>query len=203
MFVALVIVMTAISSCVRHNPANQNRSPNRNDPNLANKSIEFFAWSEAGQKREYLRLEKWKDTGNVKDSHPKLFDVVCQIENKSDSAIQEGDFIILTTIDFLVAPDNAVDGDINKLVKEYGWSRDLLMDDVKMGVTPYMQKGENAQIKLQGFDLNPVVKLFYEDDQFLWAWALKVNINIIDRNMKPVAHGEAILPMIPADGKFR
>jgi len=43
---------------------------------------------------------------------------------------------------------------------------------------------------------------FYNKDEILWAWALRVNIHIIDRNMKQIANGAAVLPMLPADDKL-
>jgi hypothetical protein len=47
-----------------------------------------------------------------------------------------------------------------------------------------------------------VVDSFYDKDEILWAWALRVNVHIMDRNMKQIANGAAILPMLPADDKL-
>jgi hypothetical protein len=47
------------------------------------------------------RFEEWKDTGKSKLP---VFDVLMRLENNSPSAVQDADFIVLTTMEFVIAP---------------------------------------------------------------------------------------------------
>jgi hypothetical protein len=126
-------------------------------------------------------------------------DIVCPIEVKEDSSIQESDFIILTTMDFVVASTYLHDGDVNKIVNEMGWVRVGSMHDIKMELVPYLKPMDRAQVKIKGFDLSIVVKEFQGKGDTLWPWALRVNVHVLSRDMTPVALRQVILPMIPSD----
>ena len=176
----------------------QTSVPTASNKQLAVGPIEFFAsW-----KASYVKLERWKDTSDPKVPHPEVFDILCSIENKGDSAIQEGDFIILTTIDFAVAPTYLHNGDVNKIVNDVGWGRVASMDDIKMERVPYLRSQERAQIKIKGFNLGRVVKEFNGKEDTLWPWALRVNVRVLSREMTPVVLGQVVLPVIPADGRL-
>ncbi len=178
-------------------------SSEQNTPTLTNKQlaagpIEFFAsW-----KGSYIKLERWKDTSDPNIAHPEAFDVLCRIENKGDSAVQDGDFILLTTIDFIIAPTYLYQGEVQKIIQEHSWSRVNSMDDVKMEKIPYLKPGDRAQIGIKGFNLAKTFKQFNGEEDTLWPWALRVNVRILNRDMTQVALGQAILPMIPADRRL-
>jgi hypothetical protein len=40
-------------------------------------------------------------------------------------------------------------------------------------------------------------------DHTLWPWGLKVNVHVVNREMKRVALGQTTLRIIPADGRLR
>ncbi len=207
---SLLLVLSCVLSCgpssaidpatrqVAGAHSEQNSSSTPSNKQLAVGPIEFFAsW-----KASYIKLERWKDTSDPKVPHPEVFDVVCQIENKSDSAIQEGDFIILTTIDFIIAPTYLYQGDVHKIIQDHNWGRVNSVDDVKIEKVPYLKPGERAQIGIKGFNLGKTLKQFDGEDDTLWPWALRVNVRVLSRDMTQVALGQAILQMIPGDGRL-
>ncbi len=172
--------------------------PTASNEQLAVGPIEFFAsW-----KASYDKLERWKDTSDPKVPHPEVFDVICHIENKGDSAIQDGDFIILTTVESVVAPTYLHGGDMESIINEGRWSREAKVDDVKTERVPYLKPKESVRLKIKGFHLGSLLKTYNGKDDTLWPWALRVNIHVLNRDMTQVAHGRAILPMIPADSRL-
>jgi hypothetical protein len=201
---ALMTVTIFVSSCGRNtvtadNPPNA--PPTERKEALRVNSVEIFAWW--GQTpKNYVKLERWKDTSDPNTPHPQTFDVVCQLENVSDSSVQDGDFIALVTMEFIVAPTDLHNGDVNKIMDEVSWARIVTFDDLKMEVVPFMAKGEKNQIKLKGFNLEALLKSFSDEDETLWPWVLKANIHIMNRDMVRVAQGQVIMPMIPSDKRL-
>lgn len=176
----------------------QNRTPTPNSAQLTVGPIEFFAsW-----KGSYIKLEQWKDTSDPKVPHPKTFDILYLIENTGSSVIQQGDFIVLTTIDSVVAPTYLHGGDVNKIINEVGWARVAAMDDVKMEMVPYLEAKGSAKAKIEGFELGGLLKQFSGEDDTLWPWALRVNVRVLTRDMTQVAVSQATLPMIPSDRRL-
>lgn len=208
--IILFLVLSCALSCGRSNAIEpgtqqaatasfeQTSAPTASNKQLAVGPIEFFAsW-----KASYVKLERWKDTSDPNVPHPEAFDILCPIENKGNSAIQEGDFIILTTIDFVVAPTYLHNGDVSKIVNEVGWGRVGSMDDIKLGIVPYLRPQDRAQIKIKGFNLGRVIKEFNGKEDTLWPWALRVNVRVLNRDMTPVALEQVVLPVIPADSRL-
>lgn len=153
-------------------------------------------------KGSYVKLSRWKDTGDSKVPHPSYFDVLCTIENKSDSAIQHGDLFALTTVEFILAPTDAYSGDVNKVIEANTWGRIVPMDDLRLEPVPYLLPGDHAELKLKNFDLGKVIKEFDGKDDTLWPWALRVNVQILNRDMTSVALGRAILPLFPENNRI-
>lgn len=141
------------------NSLNQISPPVNHKSDLVIKSVEFFAWWTIGQKKDYLKLDRWKDTSDPKVPHPTVFDVVCEIEN-GDTTLQDGDLIVLTTVDSLVAPTYLAGGDVNKIMNEVGWGRGAVMDDVKIETVPYLKAGQLTRIQFKGFNLSKLVQAF-------------------------------------------
>jgi len=76
-----------------------------------------------------LTTQRWKDTSDPNIPHPQTFDVVCQLENVSDSSVQDGDFIALVAMEFIVAPTYLHNGDVNKIMNEVSWARMVTFDE--------------------------------------------------------------------------
>ena len=176
----------------------QNGQLTRSDMKVAIESTQIFAWWSGKQ----VRLERWKDTRDPKVPHPKSFDVICQIRNEGLSAIQDGDLIILTTLESVVAPTYLHGGDLKAIMNEVHWSREAAVDDLKLEKVPYLQSNSTAQIEIKGFDLGNLLQQFNGENDTLWPWALRVNVRILSRDMTQVALGQVVLPMIPADSRL-
>jgi hypothetical protein len=161
-------------------------------------TVELFgSW-----KGSYIKLARWKDTSDPNVPHPAVFDVLCTIENQADTVIQEGDLVVLTTVDFIVAPTYAYSGDVNKVIEDHNWSRVGSMDDLRLERVPFLRPHDHAQLKLKGFDLAKVVKEFNGKEDTLWPWAVRVNVRVLNREMTPIALARAILPVFPADKRL-
>jgi hypothetical protein len=76
------------------------------------------------------------------------------------------------------------------------------MDDLRLEPVPYLLPGEHAELKLKNFDLGKVLKEFDGKDDTLWPWALRVNVQILNRDMTSVALGRAILPLFPENNRI-
>lgn len=161
-------------------------------------SVELFGtWRDT-----YVKLDRWKQTTDPNVPHPELFDVVCTIKNKSNSTVQKGDFVVLTTVDFIVAPTYVYSGDITKVIANHSWARVASMDDVRLEQVPYLRSHEQVQLKITGLNLGKVVKEFDGKDDALWPWALRVNVHLLSRETMAVTSGQAVLPVIPADNRL-
>jgi len=188
----------AIDSAERK-PANsqQNNIANPNNQPLVIGSVEFFAsWNGS-----YIKLERWRDTTDPKVPHPEVFDVICQIENQGNSAVQYGDFIVVTTFDSVVAPSYLHRGDVNKIISEVAWARIGALDDVKMEVVPYLKLKGSTRVRIPGVKLGALIAQFNGEGDTLWPWALRANVRILTRDVVQVATSQAVLPMIPSDNR--
>jgi len=128
---------------------------------------------------------------------------VVVLQNISASSVQDVDFIALTTIDFVVAPTYLYQGDVRKILQNGNWSRLVSVDDVKMETVPYVKPGDEAELRIKGFNLGNLIASYNGQDGTLWPWGLRVNIHVMNREMSRVAVGQATLRMIPADSRFR
>lgn len=208
--IILLLTVLSIFSCGRTNGvdptarevtrAGQEQSPTltRNNTQVKVGPLEFFAHWEGS----YIKLERWKDTSDPKVPHPEVFDIHCTIENKGNSVIQHGDFIVLTTIDSVVAPTYLHGGDVNKIINEVGWARVAAMDDVKVEIVPYLEAKGSTKVKIEGFHLGNLLKQFSGDGDTLWPWALRVNVRVLTRDVSHVALSHATLPLIPSDRRL-
>lgn len=203
----IVIVMAVAifaSSCARSTitaDSSTSVSTNQSKANLRINSVEIFGWWGQSQK-SYIKLEKWKDTTDPNIPHPQTFDLICELENVTNTSIQDGDYFALVTVDFIVAPTYLHQGDVNKIMNEVSWGHIGTFDDLKMEVVPFMAEGEKNQIKFKDFSLEALLKSLNGEDDTLWPWALRANIHILDRDMVRVAQGQVIMPMIPSDKRL-
>lgn len=171
----LILAVLCLPTCTKHDPATNvksNTGLSSDGAKLVIKSVEFYGWSGEGEKRKYVKLSKWEEVikGNV--SNPASFDVVCQVEYKGDLAIQEADYFALTTLVFLVGPDNQPPGDDNG-TPNHNWSRLVTVNDVKMQVVPYLKSNETRQITFKDFDLGDQIKRFNDEDDILGRGRLR------------------------------
>lgn len=177
-------------------------SANKKSP-LAIKSVELVEQDLSLASSTSKKLEEWKDSGDPKLSKLPVFEVVVMLQNISDSSVQDADFIALTTIDFVISPTYLYQGDVRKILQNGNWGRLGSVSDVKMETVPYVKPGEGVEVRIKGFNLSDLPLAYNGQDHTLWPWALRVNVHVMNREMRRVAFGQATLRMIPADNRLR
>ena len=110
--------------------------------------------------------------------------------------------VVVTTVEFIVAPTYVYSGDVNKVIEDHNWGRVGSMDDLRLERVPFLRPYAHAQLKVKGFDLGNVIKEFNGKDDTLWPWALRVNVRILNWEMTSIAVGQVILPVYPADNRL-
>lgn len=194
----LIVFCAGISGCQPHSglaeapqpAASESPGQRPNQSTLDIKSIEFFGGRGAGAKSVYDRLEV---NDASKTISPERFDIVLHVENMGRSSIQKGDLILMTTMEFVVAPGDPRKTDIAKLIKESNWSRDVLVDDVKMVLIPFLEVGKTARIEFTDFDLSKTNKMLSDRDTIERVWAIKVVVHVLNRKMVEVLQREAMI----------
>jgi hypothetical protein len=164
----------------------------REDQSLNIKSVEFFAHKGIGAKNNYAKTTQLTFDTESRLTVPEKFDILVAIENKGRPPIQYGEFILITTLEFIVAP-NAPLNDVDRIIKEYSWSRDGLVDDVKVVLAPFLEPDRPARIEFTGFDLRKRNKVLSEGDTIERVWAMKATVHVLNRNMVEVAKGDAVI----------
>lgn len=168
-------------------------------PRVIIKSVEIVEQDPSGISTSPKKLEEWTDMGNSKLP---VFDVVVHLENVSESSIQDSDFIVLTTMDFVIAPTYLYEGDVRRILREGNWSRLGSVDDVKMATMPFIKSSEIAGLRINGFNLGNLLGEYNGQDHTLWPWGLRVNVHVMDRQMNRVVSGQSSLRIIPADKRI-
>ena len=202
LFIMAVVAAATVfaSNCTRQDRvANSptNISQPRQETAVRVDSVEVFGWGESNPK-QYIKLDQWKETTDSAGLDAETFDLICQVQNVSDSAIQHGEYIVLATMEFVVAPTYLRNGDVNKIMKEGSWGRVGSFDDFKTAVIPFMIEGEKKQITIKDFNLGAVLKHYSGSDDTLWPWAMRANIHILNRDTVRVAQGQVTMPIIPS-----
>ena len=199
-----LVACSFVASCARdHRARGTDLSSTEQKSAPIIKSVEIVEQDVALASATSKKLEEWKDSGDPKLSRLPNFDVVVVLQNISASSVQDADFIALTTIDFVVAPTYLYQGDVRKILQNGNWSRLVSVDDVKMETVPYLKPGDEAELRIKGFNLGNLIASYNGQDGTLWPWGLRVNIHVMNREMSRVAVGQATLRMISADSRLR
>ena len=154
-------------------------------------SIRFYT-RVGSRPKDYIEIKELKAEGDKRLVVPEQFDVIAIVRNNSRSSIQDSSFILLTTLDFIVAPNGPLSG-ADKIIKGDSWARDTLVDDVKLGLVPFIETGKAARIEFKSFNLRRTNKILSERDTIERVWAMKVTVHILNRNMVEVAHKDTVL----------
>jgi hypothetical protein len=168
------------------------RAANRQDETVDIELVEFFARIGKRARRDYAQIKRLEIAGDSRLTIPERFDVIAVVKNKGHSSVQDGQFILLTTLDFVVAP-NAPLNEADKIIKEYSWSRDGLVDDVKLAHVPFLESDKTARIEFKGFDLSKSNKVLSDRDMIERVWAIKVTVHVLDRNMVEIMRRDAVV----------
>lgn len=201
--VVFVAACLFLASC-KHNPRAYSRytaDQKSTNAQLLIKSVDIVEQNPSSAPSK--KLEEWKDSGDPKHSKLPVFDVVVRLQNTSDSSIQDADFIAVTTFDFVVAPTYLFQGDVAQILRNGDWGRLVSVDDVKIETVPYVKSSESVELRIKGFNLSDLLASYNGQDHTLWPWGLRVNVHVINREMRRVALGQTTLRIIPTDSRLR
>ena len=155
-------------------------------------SIQIFAPTANGDNKNYVQIKQLEVDGDNRSTVPDTFDVIAVVRNSGRASIQDSSLILLTTLDFIVAP-NAPLTEADKIIKEYSWSRDGLVDDVKLRLVPFLETNKSTRIEFKGFDLSKTNKVLRDRDTTERVWAMKATVHVLNRNMTEVLRRDVVL----------
>ena len=146
----------------------------------------------------HVEITEWKEAGSHSLSPSTQFDVDCQIV--ATNVTYDDDFLVWTSIDFLVAPasEEFARKDSEQLGNEVSWEQITEMRDLKVVLVIHLTRGESRHVLLKEFDLSEVLESFpTEDSDNLWPWLMRLNINAQDRSGKVVGSTYKIFALKP------
>lgn len=167
------------------------------------RAVKIFAW-QVSKKKKYVEVETFREAPELHLSPANRFDVVCEVVGGSDTL--SGDYFLLTTIDFLVAPVRSgyEQMDDKTLGSSVGWGQVSEMRDL-VGASIYgLRPDETKRVTIKGLDLSPVPEAFpMRDAGDLWPWLVRVTVHVQDRSGKQIAFAERILRLSPSSARKR
>jgi hypothetical protein len=110
------------------------------------------------------------------------------------------DFLLWTSIDFLVAPvtDTYKKMDTEQIGSSVAWGQLAEMDDFKSAPIYSLGAGETRRVVVKDLDLTKTLASFSVDNSDnLWPWLLRINIHIQDRAGKQIASAVKIVRLWP------
>jgi hypothetical protein len=161
-------------------------------------SVTVSASRADGRKMGYTDVKEFRETKGLHLVPATEFLVGCDLTGSPRPS--EEDFVVWTTIDFLVAPaTRKYEGmDINQLGASVSWGQVTEMHDVRAAEVHSLHAGQTTHLTMSGFDLGPVMAAFpIGDAGNLWPWLMRVTIHVQDRDGKPIAQAERIVRLWP------
>jgi len=146
----------------------------------------------------------WRETESFLLLPSRKFDIVCRVTE--DKASYSQDFLVWTTIDFLVTrPSKRFERMTpEQLDQEYSWGQVVEMDDLKSAPVYFLGPGESRSIVIKGYDLSAVMASFPPNDPApLWPWLMRINIHVQDRSGNEVGFGSKVLSLRPYASRIK
>jgi hypothetical protein len=145
------------------------------------KSVRVFARPDGRKKKSYVEVQTFRETRPLHLSPSNRFDVKCDVVGGSD--VLAGDYLLWTTVEFLVAP----------VIRAYDQMRDLTGTPIY-----FLRPSETQQVLVKGLNLSDVLSAFpIGDGDNLWPWLIRVTVHIQDRSGKQIAAAERTLRLAP------
>jgi len=159
------------------------------------KNIRLVGTSKAKEHAEFQEFREAKGLGLFPSSQ---FEAICDVKGEPD--LWAGDFLLWTTVEFLVAPAarryEKVEPDA--IASEVGWVTLAEMADLKPVPIYSLGPGETRRVVVRGFDLKKAVAAFpIGNPGNLWPWLVRLEIHIQDRNGKQIGSAERIVRLFP------
>jgi hypothetical protein len=160
------------------------------------KNIKLFS-SKAGEQK-YAEFQEFREAKDLRLYPSSQFEVICDVEGAPD--LSDGDFLLWTTVEFLVAPATRryekVDPDV--MAAEVGWGTLAEMADLKLIPIYSFGPGQTRRVVIKGFDLKKAVAAFpIANPGNVWPWLIRLEIHVQDRNGRHIGSAERIIRLFP------
>jgi hypothetical protein len=152
------------------------------------------------EKKQIVFKELRESRGRIVPSSK--FDVICKV--RGDLSLSNEDFLLWTSVDFLVAPltETYERMDSEQIGLSVSWGQMTEMDDFKSAPIYSLGAGETRRVVVKDFDLAKTLASFPADgSDNLWPWLVRVNVHIQDRAGKQVASALKIVRLWPDSGR--
>jgi hypothetical protein len=156
-----------------------------------------------GQKKSYSEVNEFRETKELHLVPADKFVVDCDFVGKAGLSAE--DFVVWTTIDFLVAPATRKyeEMDINQLGTSVSWGQVTEMRDLRATEIHSLRPGQTVHLSMSEFDLRPVMAAFpLGDAGNLWPWLMRVNIHVQGRDGNHIAQAERTVRLWPDSARI-
>jgi hypothetical protein len=161
------------------------------------KSVQLLT-RQSNDKEKPTAFKEFRELRNGRVNPATKFDVVCEIGGELDLATE--DFVLWTTVDFLVAPVTEAyeKMDIDQAGSSVSWGQVTEMHDLKAVPIYLLRAGETRRVVIKDFDLEKTLASFPVGHAGnLWPWLLRINIHIQDRAGKQIVSATHIARLWP------
>jgi hypothetical protein len=166
------------------------------------KNVRLVAWQAADQKRKRVEVYEFRETKPQHLIPSDKFDVECEVVGGAD--LPAGDYVLWTTVDFLVAPVMRAyeQMDNGTLGSSVAWAQVAEMRDLKTMPIYFLRPGESRQTIVKHLDLNSVLAAFpvgYAGE--LWPWLMRITIHVQDRSGTQLTSAERTVRLSPTSAR--
>jgi hypothetical protein len=148
------------------------------------------------------QIAEFKETSQHSVVPSPHFGASCTV--RSDARF-EGEVLIWTSVDFIVAPataEFAAKNDAQK-AREVSWGQITEMSDLR-AATVSLKRNETRNVVLREFDLRPVLAAFLPNESDnLWPWLMALHVHVQDRDGHELASTENLVALRPQPKRFR
>jgi hypothetical protein len=162
------------------------------------KNIKLFSRTNTGGEWKYTPFEEFREAKDLRLSPSTQFEAMCNVKGEPD--LITGDFLLWTTVEFLVAPAHQRYEKLqpDTLASEAGWGTLAEMADLKPVPIYSLSPGETRRLIIKGFDLKKAIAAFpIGNARNLWPWLVRLEIHVQDRNGKQIGSAERVVRLIP------
>ena len=177
--------------------------PERSEPkSLEIKNVKLFARQDGRKKGNYVEVQAFRETRQLHLNPSNRFDVSCEVVGGSD--VLTGDYLLWTTIDFLVAPVTRAyeQMDDQKLSSSVGWGQVTEMQDLNATAIYFLVPDKTRQVVVKNLNLSTVIAAFPVGNAGeLWPWLIRVTVHVQDRSGKQIAVAQRTLRLFPCSAR--
>ena len=187
-----------------NSPTENQRSSSRiEQPSVKIDAVRVLVRPQASN-RKPVEIAGWHESKKFLLLPSRRFDLVCRLSE--DEASHRDDFLVRTTIDFLVAPPSAQFERMtpDQLDREVSWGQVTEMHDLKSVSVYSLGPGQSRAVSIRGFDLAGVMAAFpANDDAPLWPWLMRIKVYVQDRSGNEVGSVHRTFSLRPYESRIQ